>query len=47
VHAFEMQADITASFETHVKMDVDGEHFEEAMKGDVGGQAKWSLALAK
>jgi hypothetical protein len=47
VHAFEMTADISAKFDSDIKAEVDGEHFDTAMKGELGGQAKWSLTLAK
>jgi hypothetical protein len=47
LHSFEMQAELNGDFEGHVKMDFDGEHFEESMKGEVLGKAKWSLALGK
>jgi hypothetical protein len=47
IHAFEMQVEITANFEADIKLDLDGEHFEQSFKGDVLGTGKWELSLGK
>lgn len=47
LRSFEMQADITADFDAQVKLDIEGEHFEQSLKGDILGKAKWELAPGK
>jgi hypothetical protein len=47
MHAFEMQADLSAGVQARVKADVEDQHLEYTMKGDVLGKAKWELAAKK
>jgi hypothetical protein len=42
-----MQTEVSAEFEAEIKLDVDGEHFDQVIKGELGGQVKWDLSLGK